>query len=311
MNSQTDKFIFILNPAAGRGRTAEMGDKLQVQLANSGLDFELHRTTQPRHARDLARAKAANNTCLVACGGDGTTHEVLNGLIAARQDNPSCNAKMSILAAGTGNDFVKNLQIPTDISRFVDVLKRGATIKADVGLLEVDGEFRCFFGNNVGIGFDGYVNIVSSQVKRLSGMKVYLYAVLKTLFRYDHPTVTLSADSRTEHKKILLINVGNGVCSGGGFYLTPRAEINDGLFDVCIINSVSKVRLLMALPKVLKGTHLNLEEVDLLRSRTLQLDSTDDLPIHADGEIIAARAHTVRIEILPDFIEIVTTKKNS
>jgi diacylglycerol kinase (ATP) len=100
-------------------------------------------------------------------------------------------------------------------------------------------------------------------------------------------------------RKILLMTTGNGRCSGGGFYITPNAKMDDGLFDVCIIDTMTKIDMLKNLPKVMTGKHLNMKEVTLHQTEEIRIQSVDALPIHADGEVVSLDAHDIRMKIIP------------
>lgn len=106
-------------------------------------------------------------------------------------------------------------------------------------------------------------------------------------------------------RNILMLTIGNGRCSGGGFYITPNAEVDDGFFDVCAIDSMSKGRMLSSLVKVMKGAHLNLEGVMLRRSTEVQIRSDEPLPIHADGEVVTLDAHEIKLKIIPSALKVI------
>jgi len=300
MGTFFDKYLFLHNPIAGRGRARRAGQLLHRLLSISDLNFEWIETRHRGQARELAEKRSGPGTCVVACGGDGTVHEVINGLASKRK-----KAAFAVYPIGTGNDFAKNIAATRKPQGLIDGLKKGRSNLMDVGRLEIDGASCGFFGNNVGIGFDGYVNILSSRISKLSGQTIYLYAVLKALFNYRHPQVTIDANEEQCDQTALLVNVGNGTCSGGGFYLTPQAKIDDGYFDVCVISSVSKLRLIRAMPLVMRGKHAKLPEVKMFRTERIEVRSASGLPVHADGEIVAEKARRLTIEVLPKHLNLI------
>lgn len=302
----TVPYLFIVNPVSNRGKSARFLPRIERYLATRGIVHDYATTTGPGHAVTIAREKAFDYDVLVAVGGDGTVHEVANGLMQARLSNHEVKtpAGLGIVPIGSGNDFVKMIGRYRDVDDAIACLETHRLMPLDIGELTVDGQVPIFFTNNVGIGFDAFVNAESLKIKVVKGVLMYLAAALKSIFQYDHPIVEWEADGARQSDKVLLINAGNGRCSGGGFYLTPDAEINDGRLDVCVIRSLTKRGILMKLPKTFSGAHRDLEDVRLFRTTDLQIRSSNDLPIHADGEVISLKAHEVRIRILPSALRV-------
>jgi diacylglycerol kinase (ATP) len=136
-------------------------------------------------------------------------------------------------------------------------------------------------------------------------MAAYLSAVIKTIFRYKHPRVKISWDAQELNKTVLLINTGIGQCSGGGFYLTPDAILDDGLFDVCIIDTINKLRIMKELPKALDGSHTKLKEVRMLRTEGLKITSDQGLPVHADGEMLSMNARSIGLSMASEKVTVI------
>lgn len=300
-------FCFIVNPTSGNGSAQKLLVGFETLLGDLDLRHTILHTSAPGEASDLAKNAAGHYDVIVATGGDGTVNEVVNGLMMARRDQtPDSPAPtLGVVPVGSGNDFVKALKIPADVYRSLEILKRGVINKVDIGEFSIDAGESRFFANNVGIGFDGQVNYESSKITRLSGLAKYLSAVLKTLFAYRHPTITIRSDEDTIKAKVLLVNAGNGVSSGGGFYLTPHAALNDGALDICIIESMSKMKIIQRLPKVLDGSHVGMAGVRMFRSTMLRVESTDRLPVHADGEVVALQAGRVDVVIHPAALDVI------
>jgi YegS/Rv2252/BmrU family lipid kinase len=210
------------------------------------------------------------------------------------------NCTLGIIPIGSGNDFVKMLALPLDFVKAIEVIKRGRTMKMDLGKV---GD--SYFANGLGMGFDADVVIESLKVKKLRGSMIYLYSVLKTLSHYRNRMITLSVDGKKESRKVFMINVGNGEYLGGGFYLTPGAKIDDGILDVSIIQALSFREVLMHLPKAMKGRHVSLPQVQFFRAKELIVESAEGIPVHADGELLGTNFNRVEISILPGTLKVI------
>lgn len=295
------QYLGILNPAAANGKTGRAAAALGAVFREAGLDLHLVTTTHAGHAAMLAEHGIGEADAVLAIGGDGTVQEVACGLLAARTPVP-----MGVIPLGTGNDFVKMLGMPKDLRKAVRWLAQASPVPVDVGQVtwEAGAEARTwYFMNAVGAGFDAAAALRSTAYKFLPGLMGYLVSVLHTLASWKAPEVVLYTDAEAAtaayQGPMLLVTAANGVSSGGGFYLTPRASIHDGLLDVCLIEAVSSVRAVRMIPSVLRGTHLDAPEVHLFRTPYLRLVSGSGLPLHADGEILCAGAQVLTARILP------------
>lgn len=300
------RYLFIVNPVSNRGRAARLLPKIELLLTSQQIDHDYFTTGKSGDAMNKARESAFEYDVIVAVGGDGTVHEVANGLMQARQSNHHLRkpARLGVVPIGSGNDFVKMVGLHKGIDEAIRDLADHRFVPLDIGSISVDGGPVRYFMNNVGIGFDAFVNSESLKIRMLKGLPMYLTAAVKSIFVYPHPTVHVQAGDRTFTDKVLLVNVGNGRCSGGGFYLTPEAKINDGLLDICAIRSLTKAGILTKLPKALTGSHVGLDEVRMFRTQELSIRSDDPLPIHADGEVVALDARDVRIRIEPSALQV-------
>lgn len=299
------KMKVIVNPAADRGQARQSAGRILALLAEAELDFDVEHTNFPGEAIGVARTAAqAGYETVVALGGDGTSQEVLNGLMQARRGGPA--GTLGVLPVGSGNDFAYGVGIPLDVETAVKHLAAGQTRVIDVGLVHVDGVRNRYFGNGVGIGFDAQVGLESTRVKRLHGFAMYFWAVLRTLvLRYQVPILTIDDGQRVRVQPALLISICNGRRYGGGFLLAPEAQVDDGLFDVCLADKMSRLRILEFLPKAMQGTHIHEPEVTMSRARRVVVRSDDDLVAHVDGEIVCTAAHSLEMEIVPHSLQVI------
>ncbi len=303
----TYRWLVIVNPVSNRGATAECVSGVTRILNERRIAFDLIMTQRKNHAFDIAAENSSKYRVIVAVGGDGTVHEIINGVLFDRKKNkrPTPDPVIGIIPSGSGNDFVKVLKIPVDLYRSVQIILEGQTQAVDIGNVAVDGEERGYFHNNVGAGFDAHVNYENGRIKALRGLAGYLSAVVKTVFRYRHPQATIRWNGGDMKQKVLLVNTGNGRCSGGGFFLTPEAVLDDGLFDVCVIESIGKMKIFKELPKALDGSHTKLKEVRMFRTDALTIESEHGLPVHADGEMLALNARNIQIGMIQEKINVI------
>lgn len=294
----------ILNPAAGRGYGARVEPQLRRCLADQGIRFDLERTSGPWHAAELARHAAEDGFgTIVSAGGDGTANEVINGLMAASENGTA--RRMGILPAGSGSDFASGLGLPLEVEEACRRLRGGKTKTVDLGRVTVPGKEPRYFGNVVGIGFDGAVLMETLKIKRLRGLPLYLLAVLKTIsLNFTTPRVTVTYDEQSTELTATLVSIANGPREGGGFVIAPDARTDDGVFDICIAREVSRLTILRLLPHFLRGTHTDLDPVTMVRAAVVEVSSPDDLVAHVDGEVLCTDAREIKCEILPGVLEV-------
>ena len=268
--------VFVVNPRSGRGKGARVAKDLPQLLAARGWTARVVTTGAPREAVEIARRASNEAPCVVAVGGDGTAHEVVNGLAQANG-----RAKLGIIPVGSGNDLASALGIPTTIDAALDVLMRGRTLRIDLARFD-----DRWFANSLGLGFEAQVTLESMRIRKLRGFAIYLWALAKAFRHLRCPHLVVRTDAGTFEGRKLLVSVGNGPRVGGGFRLTPAASLTDGLLDVCIVDAMSHWNVLRTLPGSIQGTHVHHPAVTMLRTKSLTIESPDGFPFHADGEII-------------------------
>lgn len=286
--------VVILNPAAGRGAALRARREVELALRGAGVEFRVAETRAPGDAVELAaRAAEEGWPAVVAAGGDGTVHEVANGLLRAAGAGPTL--PLGIVPVGTGNDFAKLVGAPRAPEEAVRCLLSAAPRPVDAGRV---GER--FFVNGVGIGLDARVAIEARRVRRLRGTAVYLWALGRVLRSFRPPRMRVELDGvEVADRPLTLLTVANGGCHGGGFWICPAARVDDGELDVCLAEEMALAEVLGFLPRVMRGTHGGHRKVALRRARTVRVSSPDPLPVHVDGEILAEAAHDLEVEVLP------------
>lgn len=298
------KYSFIFNPRAGKGIALRLRERLYKAVKAQTSDFEFVQTEAPSDATKLARR--SSSTIVVAIGGDGTVQEVANGILGTEK-------VLGIIPAGSGNDFIKSVRVPRRLDQAVECLFQENVAQVDIGRVEwykynqtIRGNpSSSFFVNGLGIGFDAAVADRTRRISFASGTLLYFIAVLQTLGRYKSPEFTTSVDGRENKSRNLLIAVGNGICAGGGFYLTPDAKVDDSLLDLCLIEDMSVPRILGLMPQVMKGKHRDNKAVTFDRGKQIKVSANGPFAVHADGEIIGNDVAELKIEVIPKALNVI------
>jgi YegS/Rv2252/BmrU family lipid kinase len=302
------KYKIIANPSAGSGKGKRSIASIEQLFKRFNLAYDLVSTERSWHAAELAKESALSGyDVIVAAGGDGTVNEVINGLMEAKFE-AGVSATMGVLCIGRGNDFAHSMGIPYDLEQGCKTLAEDQRRTIDIG--RVVGDFQPqgrFFGNCVGIGFDAIGTIEVAKLPRLGGFLSYLIAVLKTIFLYyKGPVVAIDYDNHTLTQPTLLVSIMNGIRLGGGFYMAPDAEPDDGLFDLVIADQVGRPRIFGLLPHFLRGTQGTQKEIKTDRAARISIEAVEgSLPAQTDGEILSVDGKQLEIELLPHQIEII------
>lgn len=297
----------IFNAHADRGHAWEVARSLETGLELRG-ETSWAATEYPGHATELAaQAAESGYDVIVAIGGDGTVHEVVNGLMRTPSDRRPI---LGVIPVGSGNDFSANLGLPPDPELSVLRLFEGQTSKVDVALIQDNNGRQEYWNNTVSIGFGAAVAIHSYQIRRLRGFPMYLWAVIKTIIlNHDAPRMVIETDQSVIEDDILLISLNNGPREGGGFLTSPAAQIDDGTLNFAIIRDVSRLMMFRLIPEVMRGTHGRFQPVRLGEFRKFRLRSQAPLPVHTDGEIYAdfhAGVTELDVRVLPGELEVIS-----
>ncbi len=308
MGSDNFRAKFIVNPASANGSTERLWDQIERVIRSEIGDFESAFTTGANHATELARQALDDGyEMIVAVGGDGTVNEVVNGFFdSGRPIKP--DAVLGVLSRGTGSDFIKTMNIPKELEGAARVLKGKSVKRCDAGRItsrNADGKpVERYFVNIADFGVGGEaVERVNNTTKAFGGFLSFLYGTLATLWAYKGKTVRIRIDDNSEvEKPINSVIIANGQYFGGGMWVAPNAEIDDGLFDIVVLDDMSFLESLANIPRLYKGTHLRHPKVECLRGKTLVADSDDDVLIDVEGE--HGGLLPARFEIIPSSINV-------
>jgi YegS/Rv2252/BmrU family lipid kinase len=263
----------IVNPRSGGRRGIRCWHQVRPILAEAGWRIDETLTERRGHARELAATSTAQ--VVLAVGGDGTAHEVANGILAGRR-----RATLAVLPVGTGNDFARALGLPRDPFAAAAALVRAKPQTIDVG--EVNGRH---FLTISGCGFDGEVaRLVNAWPKVFGGVVMYALGILKMLATYRPVDVTVSVDGSTRRERLFLMAVGNTAWNAGGMWLVPAARPDDGILHAVIAGPLTKMETLLVLPKVFSGRHLEHPKIRQVQAREIQISGATPLAVQADGE---------------------------
>lgn len=273
----------ILNPMARHGAGRGLRPVIERELERRGLEFDIAETEGPGHAVELARAAAdAGVSRVIAAGGDGTVHEVANGLMAAAGPPPA----LGLIPIGTGNDFVKMVPGSGTREQAFATLANGRESPMDVGVARWDGGGEHFM-NAMGTGIDVEVVRQMHRSGWLPGTLIYLTALFRALARYRPVPIRIGVDGVESTGRIMLLAVCNGPSIGGSFHICPDAVPDDGFLDACVVRELPLHRIIRVVPRVLRGTHAGQPGVSMHRGRrvVLGVDGGGVLPFQLDGEL--------------------------
>ena len=328
-----NNFVIIANPISGKGHAKNVAEQGYAALTESGKQGQLMLTSASGDAKRFAEEAASDGTQLIiACGGDGTLHEVVNGIATVP------DVILGVLPCGRGNDFAAAIGVPLKSEAAIATLLSGTPIRVDLGccyssrqslaisnqqkplstesvaqnemegesterhfnaqtpLTEPQGISKKYFVTIATCGYDTEVSRRASKGTPLfAGTASYAYAAVETLFYYEPPFVRLEGDFGTHEGLLLLAATGITNRYGGGFQIVPDARIDDGLFDVCIIRPVSSLTILRLLVTLFWGGHVGHPAVSMHQTRTLKIETDTPMLLYADGEPMCETPATIEI----------------
>jgi diacylglycerol kinase (ATP) len=300
------KVKLIFNPVADLGHAWRMAADLRP-IVSEFEEADWSGTVYPTHATELAyQAGKQGYSMVVAMGGDGTVHEVINGLM---QVPPKKRPILGIVPVGSGNDFAHAVNIPTNPVEALRLVLTGRPQMIDLGFVRDEHGRSEYFDNTLGIGFDAVVTIHSHRLPLLRGFLMYLTAVIQTIILNFNPmNMHVETDRESWDQPTLMLTLCNGPREGGGFFVAPEAKMDDGLIHYAAIRKVSRPMMFRLIPEVMNGTHGRFKQVRLGACQQMKLTSDLPLHIHADGEIYSGFGTDIRqlsLEVVPQAIQVI------
>jgi diacylglycerol kinase (ATP) len=295
------KTVFLVNPASANGNTGRRWPQIARAAHAAGLRGEAIFSERAGQLGELAREAADDGaSLLVVVGGDGTVHEVVNG-IAGRD-----GVELALIPRGTGWDFARTHAIPKRLGDALRIATDGTARQFDLGRADYQAKANqatAWFANMASVGMSGAVAAKANATTKVLGAKTsYLLALGVVFARWQnvHLRVKVDAETRDALMEDTIVAVGRYLA--GGMMITPDAEPDDGLFDVLLIGDVTKTELVRVMPKIYRGTHLPHPKGEVLRGRTVSIEADEPLPVQLDGE--QPGTTPVRFEIVPAAIRL-------
>lgn len=294
----------LVNPAAGRGAGRRALPRLQALTADVGVRLEVTRGLDD-FAACVARAVAEGAERLLVAGGDGTLHHAVQVLAGSA-------TALGILPLGSGNDLAGTVGVPRRLADALRTALAGPVRRLDLG--RVDGRW---YAGVAGVGFDSEVShVAAEQVRFLRGRLIYPWAVVRALASFRPPLVVLEhegpeGEGRFEGR-VMLVAFANTHRFGGGMRIAPEARPDDGLLDVVVVRRMSKLRLLRLFPRVYRGTHLGLPEVETFRVRRMRVWLEREMTVYGDGEPMRpVTGEGAEVEVVPGALRVVAPTAHS
>ncbi|MCB0462005.1 MAG: diacylglycerol kinase family lipid kinase [Flavobacteriaceae bacterium] len=296
----SNRWFVIVNPTSGNGSSKRKWPKIKAELESNAFDFDFAFTEYANHSKELIQNAIKQGFIKIICvGGDGTLHNIINGVQSQKHVNPS-TIQIGIIPIGTGNDWIKTHSIPLNIKNSISIIKNGNVKQQDLGKITFIDEQRdaIYFNNLAGVGFDGFVVSKVGAYKYL-GALAYLIGAVVGLFSFKNFDATIILNDTRITTKSLMVLVGLCKYSGGGMRLTKTPNPYDGLFDVSIAKDLTKLEIIQNLPKLFNGKIIEHSKVETYKVNELSIiiDSEAKPFIQADGELIGTG--NIDISIVP------------
>jgi diacylglycerol kinase (ATP) len=310
--------LVIYNPNAGRGKVQTYWRQVEKALLDAGLVFDSVPTKGYADALHIARQAPQKYSTIISVGGDGTAHEIVNGLM--RASNGLETIALGLVPMGNGDDFAKIIPPETEIGQrpfnweeAVRKIARGQTRLFDVGMMSGDNLRHelspgpHYFINSMDVGFGAHAarNYITVP-PQITGVFAYLAAILKTMVRYPKLHLRIHLDDQPPIDKTTTITaVMNGRCFANSFWVAPNSRADDGLFDIMVTDAVSRPTILRVIPKLMKGQHLDEPILRMYRAQKVVLESDQPLLVEADGELPFLETHRLEVTNLHKKLRII------
>jgi YegS/Rv2252/BmrU family lipid kinase len=296
------RYFAIVNPHAGGGRSGARANAALDAIRREGIDVEAVRTMHAGHAIELARqAYERGERRFLAVGGDGTSHEIINGALpVARAKKESLT--LAMLPLGTGNSFLRDFGV-TSSKAALRAITRGREHTCDVNELEhARGKLLSF--NIIGLGFSATVGAVTNRRYKPLGAAGYVVGVVQTTLTLEYPSYPLRLDGGAlDERPVILLSFSNSQCTAGAMKMAPRADPSDGQLDVIRIGKMSRRLFLRQFPSIFRGEHVLKDGVEQTRARRVELSIDREVDCMIDGEIVRLTPRV--IEVVPKALTVV------
>lgn len=289
------KYLFIVNPVAGKGQGLKYVKEIE-NLFEEEVEFHIEITKKIGHATEIAKRYSMQEDYIIyAVGGDGTVNEVINGMVGS-------NSSLVIIPTGSGNDFIRTIDPNYKKKDLLHKLIEGNTTLVDI--IKINEKY-CLNIASVGLDADIVFNAIAfKKMKFVKGDMAYILSICKTIFGKKGIEIKVKLDDKElSDRKVLFLAVANGKFYGGGVPITPNAEIDDGLADVCLVENLNLLKIFKLLPKLAKAKHTEAKEVKIYRAKKIEIESETLFRVNIDGEIV--EGDKLKIEVIPRAIKLI------
>lgn len=303
------KWIVIVNPNAGGGKCGRDWPKIEELLLKTKLDFESILTERKLHAMVLSRKFIQQgHKNFIVVGGDGTLHEVINGIFS-QEGIKTTEITLGVIPVGTGNDWSRMFGIPRQYKEAIQTLITGNTFIQDIGRVlynHNDKKIQRYFLNIAGMGFDAMIAQKSNDLKEKgkSGKLLYFWNILIGLFGYKYFPASVNVDGEISECDIFSMNIGICKFSGGGMKQVPNAIADDGIFDLTIIKKIGRFNVIKSLPMLYNGKIIKHPKVMTLNGKKIKVESDMKVFLETDGESLGHSPF--EFDIIPRSLTVIT-----
>ena len=314
MNMNRSNWIAVVNRTAGTGKTGRDWPLIESLLHRHGIPFEPFFTSRRLHASVIARNKIQEGySKIIVVGGDGTMNEVINGVFAQNRLRTN-EVMLGMISVGTGNDWARMFNIPSDYEEAVLTIKKQKTFIQDAGLvryLKNGKEWKRYFVNIAGMGFGARVVERTNRMKDRgrNGPMLYFTNIFYSLLRYRSLVARISIDGTTFKRKIFLMNVGIGKYNGGGMMQVPHAIADDGLYSITLIRRMGRLNVIANIRRLYDGTITEHSKVETYTARSVLIEGPSLLKIETDGESLGHGP--MQFQIIPRSVRIISGEKTA
>lgn len=291
-----ERFLAVLNPAAGGGKCGKRAPAALDRLRAAGLDVDLVETQGPGDATKLVREAYANGRRhFIGIGGDGTGYEIVNGLFPealSADDKPT----LGFLPLGTGNSFLRDFSADDGAEFSISALTGGRSRPCDVIQLETD-EGLIHYINILSFGFTADVGALTNRRFKPLGEGGYVLAVVTEVARLKSKAYPMTVDGERRDGPCTFVSINNSKFTGGKMMMAPHAATDDGHAALVEVGHMGRMTLLRTFPKIFKGTHVHHPRIRTSNVKTIEFDVKEPLDLMIDGEIV--RSTPRRLQVLP------------
>lgn len=290
--------IILVNPIAGRKKGEKYAIRIQKLLQKNNITSSIHVSKHPEHLTKLAKEFSSNNKCrFYSVGGDGTLNEIMQGIIGT-------DSEIVVTACGTGNDFVRSISKYKSMRKIIT--NSINTESKEIDIMKLNNNKYCI--NILSCGFDAMVGKNIDKFRWLpmvSGTVKYNLSIIYTLFQNKNFRFKIRLNDKVIKQNFTLVAISNGKYYGGGVCPSPDAKVDDGLLDICIIDSTSLLTKIILLPKYKSCNHTELKQVKMEKTNKITIVSNNKFPVNVDGEIFYTKK--LKCEVMPKCVKIVNT----